>query len=182
MYTKHSSATVPPLKDLEELAASLVPVAFDAGAFRELDLQSTKLRLALAKPSPLRALWLYAVNTSLVSDLSSIHMGVADKANGGHRKGAPLYRWPEYIELAACELLVRLLEREADRLEGVKRPGGKLKKRGRPSDTDKQGDRRIAEAWESGQYTSQRQLANDFEMSLGEVKRARDRHRKRQEH
>lgn len=53
------------------------------------------------------------------------------------------------------------------------------KKRGRPSDTDLHLDKRIADAWDTGQYTSYAKLGEEFEKSGREVGLAVDRQRKR---
>jgi hypothetical protein len=54
-----------------------------------------------------------------------------------------------------------------------KRPGG------RPSDTDPKEDRRVAEAWRTGQYATYEQLANAIGKERRDVKLAIDRDRKR---
>ena len=50
---------------------------------------------------------------------------------------------------------------------------------GRPADTDIVEDRRIAEAWKTGQYGSLEDLANAFGKRKPDVRKSLDRHRKR---
>ncbi len=52
-------------------------------------------------------------------------------------------------------------------------------KRGRKPDTDPKEDKRIAEAWATGQYRTFADLERELELDKGEGKRAVDRHRKR---
>jgi len=51
---------------------------------------------------------------------------------------------------------------------------------GRPSDTDKKKDRRIADAWRSSLYATYEELANKLNMTRRDVELAIDRERKRQ--
>jgi hypothetical protein len=53
------------------------------------------------------------------------------------------------------------------------------KKKGRPPDTDAKEDRRIAQAWKTGTYSSLEDLAQALGKKKEEVKRALDRHRHR---
>src|SRR5262249_30089631 len=53
------------------------------------------------------------------------------------------------------------------------------RKRGRPSDTDSDADRRLAEAWETGNYNTYEELATAKGFDQIVVKRAIDRNRKR---
>lgn len=55
----------------------------------------------------------------------------------------------------------------------------KRRKRGRPFDTDVKQDRRLYEAWQTGQYRSKQELADAFHLSKKEVVKAIDRERKR---
>lgn len=52
-------------------------------------------------------------------------------------------------------------------------------KRGRPPKADLVKDRRIVEAWKSGQYRSKDQLAQELNLTVKDVRRAIDRDRKR---
>jgi hypothetical protein len=61
------------------------------------------------------------------------------------------------------------------------KPKGKLKRRGRPADTDAKGDKRIFEAWNTGQYKGYADLARELGKTEKEVSLAIDRHRKRLE-
>jgi hypothetical protein len=54
------------------------------------------------------------------------------------------------------------------------------KKRGRPKDSDPAADRRIAEAWKTGQYLKYADLEREMNLAAGEARRAIDRHRKRE--
>jgi hypothetical protein len=56
----------------------------------------------------------------------------------------------------------------------ARRPGG------RPSDTDHKKDKRVAEAWDSGNYSTYAELARELKMSPKDVEYAIWRHRKRQ--
>jgi len=55
----------------------------------------------------------------------------------------------------------------------------KTTKAGRRPDTDPEFDERVSDAWNSGQHTSHSTLANEMGISVPEVRRALDRHRKR---
>jgi hypothetical protein len=62
--------------------------------------------------------------------------------------------------------------------KGSALPKGK-RGRGRPRDTDPEMDKRIFDAWKTGDYKSEAELAREFNISEREVRLARDRHRKR---
>jgi hypothetical protein len=64
---------------------------------------------------------------------------------------------------------------------GVGSPQKPKARRGRPPDTDKETDKRIAEAWDSGRYESLDGLANEFRVKKIDVTRALDRHRHRRQ-
>ncbi len=53
------------------------------------------------------------------------------------------------------------------------------RKRGRPRDTDPKADKRIADAWQSGQHKTYADLARELKKSEREVRAAIDRHRQR---
>jgi hypothetical protein len=57
--------------------------------------------------------------------------------------------------------------------------GESKRRRGRPGDTDVREDRRIAEAWKTGEHESLEALAHALGKSKPEVKNALDRHRHR---
>jgi hypothetical protein len=57
---------------------------------------------------------------------------------------------------------------------------GKKKKRGRRPDTDPKADKRIAEAWATGQYKKFKDLDTAMKLGKGQAKLAVDRHRHRQ--
>jgi hypothetical protein len=54
-------------------------------------------------------------------------------------------------------------------------------KRGRPADSDPNEDKRISDAWDSGSYKTEAELARELGITKRKVTLARDRHRKRQE-
>ena len=53
------------------------------------------------------------------------------------------------------------------------------KKRGRPTDTDHAADRRIYDAWKTGQHLTKEDLARALNRPIREIKLALDRERKR---
>jgi hypothetical protein len=57
--------------------------------------------------------------------------------------------------------------------------GKKRRRRGRPRDTDPAADRRIFDAWQTGQYKKYEDLAQELHISKLDVERAIDRHQKR---
>jgi hypothetical protein len=64
---------------------------------------------------------------------------------------------------------------------GTRQGEGKKQKRGRgrKPDTDPKADKRVWDAWESGEHEDLTALGNAFHMTKLEVRRALDRHRKR---
>jgi hypothetical protein len=70
---------------------------------------------------------------------------------------------------------------ETEHLEGTdgKNQGGKAGKRGRPKDTDPKEDKRVYEAWITGQYAKYEDLGRELKQTKLYVKRAIDRHKKR---
>jgi len=66
------------------------------------------------------------------------------------------------------------------RAQGSKRKGEKQSpSTGRPQDTDQAADKRIAEAWGTGEYKNLEELANALDKRKRDVRLALDRHRKR---
>jgi len=61
------------------------------------------------------------------------------------------------------------------------KPEGKLKKRGRPADSNAEEAKRISEAWKTGQFKDTNDLARELGKTQREVMLAIDRHRKRLE-
>jgi len=60
-----------------------------------------------------------------------------------------------------------------------KKPPSKLRRRGRPPDTDRRSDAKMAEAWMTRSYRTYVDLAAAFNVPVLEVRRALDRNRKR---
>jgi hypothetical protein len=60
-----------------------------------------------------------------------------------------------------------------------RKTGRERRKRGRPTNTDAEKDRRIREAWQSGEYTFYADLARALDISEWEVRAAIDRQRHR---
>lgn len=78
--------------------------------------------------------------------------------------------------------LLRLLRKAHEQEGSADNERGTPPKRGRPGrkpDTDPKEDKRIFEAWQSGQYKTYAELENELRLLKGEGKRACDRHRKR---
>jgi hypothetical protein len=82
------------------------------------------------------------------------------------------------IEGAAVIQYRGLLARER---EGTKSTKSDKRPRGRPADSDPRADKRIVDAWKSGQYRKHKDLAMALGMRATEVTQALDRHRKRAE-
>jgi len=57
--------------------------------------------------------------------------------------------------------------------------GPRRQKRGRPADTDQKQDRRIVDAWKSGEYKSYEDLARALGLARRDVELACERERKR---
>jgi hypothetical protein len=99
------------------------------------------------------------------------------------RKRRPLPKGMRIAELSdgvfiisayAAELLAGDAEIRQKAGKSPSRPTG-----GRPSDTDHDGDRRIADAWHMNKYATKADLAREMGKNPSDVKRAIDRHRKR---
>jgi hypothetical protein len=71
----------------------------------------------------------------------------------------------------------KALPEDLDDLLGKR--GDPPKKRGRPPHTDPKKDKRIVEAWATGEYETRRDLERELGLPPGHVERAQDRHRKR---
>jgi hypothetical protein len=81
---------------------------------------------------------------------------------------------------AALEWMIAdLAESEFRRSEPLQDTGSRRPKRGRPADTNAKEDRRIADAWDSGQHKTYEDLANILHLSKRDVELAIDRDRKR---
>jgi len=71
--------------------------------------------------------------------------------------------------------------RRSGRETAEHQPVNRKKHRGRPADTDPGADKRIYDAWKSGQYKRYADLAQVLKLREKDVARAIDRHRKRLE-
>jgi hypothetical protein len=73
------------------------------------------------------------------------------------------------------------LQAVALRLRRSSKPPRKKRDPGRPPDTDFKKDKRISDAWDSGAYRTEADLARELGIAERQVTLARDRHRKREE-
>ena len=90
-----------------------------------------------------------------------------------------LERWDKLCRSARLPWMreaSRRLDAEAAKEDGAKRRN----KRGRRVETDVAGDRRLWEAWQTGRYKRYAELAQEVNLTPGEIERAIERHRKRE--
>jgi len=91
--------------------------------------------------------------------------------------------WLDPGRYLAFQEAVSALDRHADNWKEPETPASPQRRKGlggRPRDTDPQKDRRIAQAWNSGEYKTFAELELALKLKPGEAKLAIDRHRKRE--